>query len=107
MANQILDEQFRDALGKEGSDLLKVSKRSADKIEALVDGILSYYKSGDYSGDAEEFNITEFFKSILSVLPANKKYELTYPTSDAAITMNKIQLEQIAPVLYFLFAVHF
>lgn len=95
MANQILNDQFKEVLGKDGIDIVDVSKRSADKIQALVDGILSYYKGGDYSGDAEEFNITEFFESILSVLPANKKYELTYPTSGAAITMNKIQLEQI------------
>ncbi len=95
MANQILNDQFKKALGKEGTDIVNVSKRSADKIQALVDGILSYYKGGDYSGNAEEFNITKFFESILSVLPANKKYELIYPTSGATITMNKIQLEQI------------
>lgn len=95
MANQILNEQFKKALGKDGIDIVNVSKRSADKIQALVDGILSYYKGGEYSGDAEEFNLTAFFESILSVLPANKKYEFTYPTSGALITMNKIQLEQI------------
>ncbi len=95
MANQILDEQFSDALGKEGTDIVNVSKRSAEKIQALVDGILSYYKGGEYSGDAQEFNITEFFKSILSVLPANKKYDLEYPRDGTNITMNKTQLEQI------------
>lgn len=95
MANQILDEQFSEVLGKEGSDVLNVSKRSSEKIKALVDGILSYYKGGEHSGDAQQFNITEFFESILSVLPSNKKYELQYPRNGASITMNKTQLEQI------------
>ena len=95
MANQILDEQFSEALGKEGSDIVNVSKRSAEKINALVDGILSYYKGGELSGDVQQFNITEFFESILSVLPANKKYDLEYPRDGVNITMNKTQLEQI------------
>lgn len=95
MANQILSDQFKEALGKDGTDIVNLSKRSADKIQALVDGILSYYKGSDFSGATEPFNITEFFESILSILPANKKYELSYPTSGLSITMNKIQLEQI------------
>ena len=95
MANQILVDQFQQALGEDGVDIVNVSKRSANKIQALVDGILSYYKGGDFSGDAEEFNITEFFESILSVIPANKTHEFTYPTSGAIISMNKTQLEQI------------
>ncbi|MEP7230786.1 MAG: GAF domain-containing sensor histidine kinase [Ginsengibacter sp.] len=95
MANQLLDEQFREALGAEGREVLDVSKRSAEKIKALVEGILSYYKGGEHSGDNDEFNITDFFKSIFSVLPANKKYNLDYPRNGENISMNKIQLEQI------------
>ena len=76
MANQILDEQFSEALGMEGTNVLDVSKRSTEKIKAFVDGILSYYKGGEHSGDIQEFNITEFFESIFSVLPTNKKYAL-------------------------------
>ncbi|MDQ6843601.1 MAG: GAF domain-containing sensor histidine kinase [Bacteroidota bacterium] len=95
MANQILNEQFSEVLGKEGADIVNVSKRSADKIQALVDGILSYYKGGEHAGDIEEFNITAFFESIFSLLPANKKYELEYPRDGSSITMNKIQLDQI------------
>ncbi len=95
MANQILNEQFSEILGKEGCDVLNVSKRSADKIQALVDGILSYYKGGEHSADVQQFNITEFFESILSLLPASKKYELEYPRNGANVTMNKTQLEQI------------
>ncbi len=95
MVNQILNDQFKDVLGKEGIEIVNVSKRSADKIQALVDGILSYYRGGEYSGNVEQFNITEFFESIFSVLPVNKKYELTYPLNGASVSMNKIQLEQI------------
>jgi len=95
MANELLDEQFGEALGNEGSEVLTVSKRSTEKINSLVDGILSYYKGSEYSGDVRQFNITEFFESILSVLPANKKYELEYPQNGPDITMNKSQLEQI------------
>lgn len=95
MANQILEEQYSQALGKEGSEVLDVAKRSSMKIQALVDGILSYYKGGTHSGDVEEFNITEFFKSIHFIPPANKKYELIYPTDGQMIRMNRTQLEQI------------
>lgn len=95
MANQILDEQFQSVLGKEGMDIVNVSKRSAEKIQALVDGILSYYKGVKNSGNVEQFNITEFFESIFAVLPKDKKYELTYPLSGASVKMNKSQLNQI------------
>src|SRR6185503_4379649 len=76
MANELLNEQFGEALGNEGSEVLTVSKRSTEKINSLVEGILSYYKGSEHSGDVQQFNITEFFESILSSLPANKKYEL-------------------------------
>ncbi len=95
MANQILDEQFSESLGKEGSDVLDVSQRSAEKIKSLVDGILSYYKGGEHSGEVQQFNITEFFESILSALPSEKKYDVEYPRDGTNITMNKTQLEQI------------
>ncbi|CAN5232610.1 hypothetical protein BH20BAC1_BH20BAC1_05400 [soil metagenome] len=95
MANQILEEQYSEALGKEGSEVLGVAKRSSIKIQALVDGILSYYKGGFHSGQVEEFNITEFFKSLDFIPPANKKCELIYPTEGQMIRMNKTQLEQI------------
>ncbi|MEO7960852.1 MAG: GAF domain-containing sensor histidine kinase [Ginsengibacter sp.] len=95
MANQILNEQFSEALGREGSEVLQVSIRSTEKIKALVDGILSYYQGSDDSGRVEEFNITRFFESIFSVLPTEKKYDLDYPRNGALISMNKTQLEQI------------
>ncbi|MEP6584354.1 MAG: GAF domain-containing sensor histidine kinase [Ginsengibacter sp.] len=95
MANQILNEQFSEVLGKEGTDIVNVSKRSAEKIQSLVDGILSYYKGGEHSSDVQQFNITHFFESIVSLLPADKKYDLEYPRNGASITMNKTQLEQI------------
>ena len=95
MANQILEEQFSDVLGREGIDIVNVSKRSGEKIQALVDGILSYYKGGEHPVDTQQFNITEFFESIFSILPTDKKYDLEYPRDGANITMNKTQLEQI------------
>lgn len=95
MANQILQEQFSEALGQEGADIVNVSKRSSEKILALVDGILSFYKGGMHSGSVEQFDITAFFDSIFSVLPTNKKYDLEYPRDGATITMNKTQLEQV------------
>ncbi|MEO6290185.1 MAG: GAF domain-containing sensor histidine kinase [Ginsengibacter sp.] len=95
MANQILDEQFSQSLGREGTDVLDVSKRASEKIKALVDGILSYYKGSEQSGNVEQFNISEFFESIFSLLPADKKYNLEYPRDNANITMNKMQLEQV------------
>ena len=95
MANQILNEQFEGVLGKEGMDIVNVSKRSAEKIQALVDGILSYYKGSNYSGNAEQFNITDFFESIFAALPNDKKYEVTYPLSGALVKMNKTQLNKI------------
>jgi len=95
MANQLLDEQFSEALGNEGCEVLTVSKRSTEKINSLVEGILSYYKGDEYSGDVQQFNITEFFEYIFSKLPVNKKYELEYPRDGTDIIMNKPQLEQI------------
>ena len=95
MANQILEEQYRDALGEEGSEVLEVAKRSSTKIKALVDGILSYYRSGIHSGEVEEFNITEFFESLHFTPPTDKKYELIYPTTGQMVKMNKTHLEQI------------
>ncbi len=95
MANQLLDEQFSEALGNEGCEVLTVSKRSTEKINSLVEGILSYYKGDEYSGDVQQFNITEFFEYMLSALPANKKYQLEYPRDSTNVTMNKSQLEQI------------
>lgn len=95
MANQILEEQFSEALGIEGAEIVQVSKRSADKIKALVDGILSYYKGGEHSGQSEQFNLTDFFESIFSMLPPEKKYEFEYPRNGESITMNKTQLEQV------------
>lgn len=95
LANQILEEQFSEALGKEGSQVVQVSKRSVDKIKALVDGILSYYKGGEESGKSEDINLTEFFESIFSLLPAGKKYILEYPRNGELISMNRTQLEQI------------
>ncbi|MEP7252601.1 MAG: GAF domain-containing sensor histidine kinase [Ginsengibacter sp.] len=95
LANQILEEQFSESLGKEGAEVVQVSKRSTEKIKALVDGILSYYKGGEHSGQAEEFNLTEFLESIFSLLPPGGKYEFEYPRNGELITMNKTQLEQV------------
>ena len=95
LANQILEEQFSEALGKEGGEILQVSKRSVEKIKSLVDGILSYYKGGEPSGKTEQFNLTAFLESIFSLLPGERKYELDYPRNGELITMNKTELEQV------------
>ena len=53
--------------------------RSQKRLNRLVDGILSYYKGGEHSGEVQQINITEFFESIFSALPTEKKYDVEYP----------------------------
>ncbi len=95
MANQILDEQYSEALGDEGLEVVNVSRRYTEKIKGLVDGMLSYYKGGDQTANAEEFYITQFFDSLFSDLPSDRKYKLDYPHGEEKINMIRSELEQI------------
>ena len=95
ISNQILQDEKRIHFGEDDSRWFGLIKKSADKINSLVNGVLSYYKSDSYLHHNEKINLTELLASLVPVLSSTKTLEVNYPKDSSVLVMNKTQLEQV------------
>jgi hypothetical protein len=96
LTSEMIRENFGDHLDEDNDQLLNVLSRSSLKIRSLVDGVLSYYRSGQaLATPPETFRLKPFLLSIAEMFDTKQNIDFQLPEQDHGILMNKTALEQI------------
>jgi len=94
LANNMLVDCSENMSEADKLDFLDVTRKSADKIAELVDGILSFYKSNSVA-PCININLHEMFSTLSKTISSPKKYKLFFKDDLPEICFNLVQLEQI------------
>ena len=94
LANEMLEAEA-DEFNFDVKDLTDIIKRNADKIQRLVDGILTNAKIAEKHNLVEAIELSSFFDQLKSSIISPKPVNFIYSAEIEILYFNKIQLEQI------------
>ena len=95
LTNKIIKDSYSDKLGENFNNLISISDNSANKINSLVDGILSYSQGNKNIILPEIIDTNDFFESLNKTIVSPKKYNITYANNIKVLFFSRVQLEQI------------
>jgi len=95
LTNKIIKDSYSDKLGENFNNLISISDNSANKINSLVDGILSYSQGNKNIILPEIIDANDFFESLNKTIVSPKKYNITYTNKIKVLFFSRVQLEQI------------
>ena len=89
-------EQFDDALGAEGVELLRLMQNSAEQSLSLIDGLLANKRSDKTSQEAKtRLPLKTLEKDLRQLFSYEPNLELTFKTNLESITVNEAGLKQV------------
>ena len=94
LANNLLEEEADEAK-LDVKDLTDIIKKNAEKINRLVDGILTNAKIAEKHNTLDEIELLTFFEQLKSSLFCPKALHFIYDLNINMVHFNKIQLEQL------------
>ena len=94
LANNMLEEEADEAK-LDVKDLTDIIKKNAEKINRLVDGILTNAKIAEKHNTLDEIELLSFLEQLKSTLFCPKPLHFIYALNIHKLFFNKIQLEQL------------
>ncbi len=92
----LLKTDYSSNFDDKGKKYVDYLHQSSQKLNTMVDGLLSYYRGDRMLSNANEtFNMSELIQSVVSLLDAQNDSKVSYPKNNIQIKTNKIVLEHI------------
>lgn len=92
----ILNNDYSQSLDESGRKYVGYLHESSQKLNTMVDGLLSYYKGERLlSASKETLVLNELIQSIVSLLTIKDDCKINYPEGNVSLVGNKVVLEHI------------
>lgn len=93
---ELLKNDYYESFDENGIKYLDYLHQSSEKLNAMVDGLLSYYRGERLLATKNEvFKINDLLQSLIPLLSKSEKFKINYPESKKTIKGNKVVLEHI------------
>jgi signal transduction histidine kinase len=92
----LLKTDYATELDENGIKYADYLYQSSQKLNTMVDGLLSYYRGERMLSNANEtFNLAELIQSVVGLLDVQNDSKINYPKNNHSIKANKVVLEHI------------
>ncbi len=92
----LLKSDYYESFDENGIKYLDYLQQSSEKLNAMVDGLLSYYRGERLLATKNEvFKIIDLVQSLIPLLSKSENFKINYPESKKTIKGNKVVLEHI------------
>lgn len=90
-----IEEEVGDALPDTSREHFRLLRGRLARMEALIEGILSYARAGRATDTPAETDLTAFFRGVVDMVPLPEGMTAHVPEGLPSVTVNRVPLQQV------------
>jgi PAS domain S-box-containing protein len=93
--SQWVEEDLADKISAEGREQMHLLRGRVHRLEALINGILSYSRAGRLRDKAEQINLGKLFREVIELLAPPVNVVIAIPPDLPVIETERVPLQQV------------
>jgi PAS domain S-box-containing protein len=93
--SQWVEEDLADKISDEGRDQMRLLRGRVNRLEALINGILTYSRAGRIRETLELVDVGQLVREVVELVAPTTGIELTIPTALPTIVAERVPLQQV------------
>ncbi len=93
--SQWVEEDLADKISDEGRDQMRLLRGRVNRLEALINGILSYSRAGRVRETLELVNVGQLVREVVELVAPTTGVQLTLPSELPTIVAERVPLQQV------------